>query len=81
MSLGYDVVTAGGADGAVEMLDRDRRTYLVFSDIVLPGTRSGRELAAKVRARRPAPRWSLPLAKATTAPCLQTCGLAASISS
>jgi PAS domain S-box-containing protein len=51
--LGYVVHQAGDVDTAVALLAEHPETRLVFTDIVLPGRRSGIELAAEVRRLRP----------------------------
>jgi CheY-like chemotaxis protein len=53
MQLGYAVHTASSARRALELLDC-HAFDLVLSDIVMPGTMNGIELARTVRARKPA---------------------------
>jgi signal transduction histidine kinase/ActR/RegA family two-component response regulator len=51
--LGYRVTRAASAQGALGALADEREIDLVFSDIVMPGTMNGMELAREVRRRRP----------------------------
>jgi PAS domain S-box-containing protein len=51
--LGYRVTRAASAQGALGALADEREIDLVFSDIVMPGTLNGMELAREVRRRRP----------------------------
>jgi PAS domain S-box-containing protein len=51
--LGYRVTRAASAQGALGALADEREIHLVFSDIVMPGTMNGMELAREVRRRRP----------------------------
>ncbi|OAN66455.1 PAS domain S-box protein [Sphingomonas sp. TDK1] len=51
--LGYGVVFARDGIEALRLLERGQKVSLLFSDVVMPEM-SGRELAAKVRARMPA---------------------------
>jgi PAS domain S-box-containing protein len=51
--LGYQVTRAASAQGALGALADEREIDLVFSDIVMPGTMNGVELAREVRRRRP----------------------------
>ena len=44
---------AASAQGALGALADEREIDLVFSDIMMPGTMSGMELALEVRRRRP----------------------------
>jgi CheY-like chemotaxis protein len=53
MQLGYAVHTASNAQRGLELLDR-HAFDLVLSDIVMPGTMNGIELARTIRARKPA---------------------------
>ncbi len=51
--LGYDVVTAGDAKSALELLEAGVEADLLFSDVVMPGGCNGVELAKRARALRP----------------------------
>ena len=51
--LGYAVLEAGDANQALEVLARARRVDLLFTDVVLPGGASGRELANQARSAHP----------------------------
>jgi len=50
---GFEVFTAESADHALALLDTGAAVDIVFSDVVMPGSMSGIELAASLRARRP----------------------------
>ncbi|RZA32763.1 MAG: response regulator [Lysobacteraceae bacterium] len=58
---GFEVLVANDGEQAVALLDGGARPAVVFSDIVMPGTVSGIDLAAIVRQRNP----SLPVVLAT----------------
>ena len=53
--LGYQVLEAEDAASALALIEAagDRRIDLLFTDVILPGGRSGRQLADEVRLRRP----------------------------
>ena len=51
--LGYRVLHAPNAMAAIDIVERDRTIDLVFSDIVMPGTLSGLDLARRLRELRP----------------------------
>jgi CheY-like chemotaxis protein len=51
--LGYRVTRAASAQAALGALANEREIDLVFSDIMMPGTMNGMELAREVRRRRP----------------------------
>ena len=51
--LGYRVLEADEAAGALEILDREAKVDLLFTDIVMPGDRNGRQLANEAVLRRP----------------------------
>jgi len=50
---GYEVVEAGGADGAIRMLEADREIGLVVTDVDMPGSMDGIRLAHFVADRWP----------------------------
>lgn len=52
-ALGYQTLTARNAETALEMLDRDTKVDVLFTDIVMPGTMDGKELAKLARMKRP----------------------------
>lgn len=51
--LGYRVVEAADVDGALEAVDTLPEIDLLFTDVVLPGSRSGRDLAEMLKQRFP----------------------------
>jgi two-component system NtrC family sensor kinase len=51
--LGYRVIHAPNAMAAMEVVESNRSLDLVFSDIVMPGTMSGLDLARRLRQLRP----------------------------
>lgn len=53
LALGYDVIEAGTATAAIDILRSDTPIALVFTDVVIPGTLSGYELARWVSDERP----------------------------
>jgi PAS domain S-box-containing protein len=52
--LGYSVLEAGNARGALQLLDSHPEVRLLFTDIGLPGGMNGRQLVEQARSRRPA---------------------------
>ena len=52
-SLGYAVIEAGDADEALKLIRKRPSITLLFTDVVLPGLTSGRELADAVRRKYP----------------------------
>ncbi|WP_440640099.1 CHASE3 domain-containing protein [Bradyrhizobium sp. PUT101] len=52
-SLGYKTVAASDARSALELIATGQKFDLLFTDVVIPGGMSGRELAEKVAALRP----------------------------
>jgi CheY-like chemotaxis protein len=50
---GFLVIEAASADEAVELLTANRSIQLVFSDIMMPGTLDGDQLAAWISERYP----------------------------
>ncbi len=53
-SLGYNTYTASNAHQALEILYREKNIQLLFSDVVMPGSLNGFELAEKALAENPA---------------------------
>ncbi|WP_229183253.1 hybrid sensor histidine kinase/response regulator [Bradyrhizobium oropedii] len=53
-SLGYKVLAAANADAALEIVSRGTAFDLLFTDIVMPGSMNGRQLADTLMAGRPA---------------------------
>ncbi len=51
--LGHTVVRAGCVDEALKRLDEDEGVQLVLSDVIMPGGRSGVDLAEQLAATRP----------------------------
>jgi len=52
-SLGYKVITAANADEALAIVRQGTAFDLLFTDIVMPGTMNGRQLAETLMAGRP----------------------------
>lgn len=52
-SLGYDVVVAGDGAEAIEILKRVTDIDLLFTDVVMPGGMTGREVARQAQLVRP----------------------------
>jgi PAS domain S-box-containing protein len=52
-SLGYEVLTANDAGQALDILMRDRKIDVLFSDVVMPRGMNGIELAREAKAMRP----------------------------
>ncbi|MGY3240379.1 MULTISPECIES: CHASE3 domain-containing protein [unclassified Bradyrhizobium] len=52
-SLGYKTVAAGDSKAALQMIEDGHAFDLLFTDVVIPGGMSGRELADEVAKRRP----------------------------
>jgi signal transduction histidine kinase/CHASE3 domain sensor protein len=52
-SLGYKTLVAADSRAALALLENDQPFDLLFTDVVLPGGMSGRQLADKVAKRRP----------------------------
>jgi len=50
---GFEVHEASTADEALRYIDQGGVVDVLFTDVNLPGSMDGRELAARVRARRP----------------------------
>jgi PAS domain S-box-containing protein len=51
--LGYQVITASDAKSALEVLQREPKVDLVFTDVVMPGGQTGIQLATAAREMRP----------------------------
>ena len=51
--LGYRVREADNARSALEILDSTDRIDLLFTDVVMPGSLNGKELASQARIKRP----------------------------
>jgi CheY-like chemotaxis protein len=51
--LGYRVMTASDGAGALEILKRGDHIDLIFTDVVMPGGRTGVQLATEARLLRP----------------------------
>jgi PAS domain S-box-containing protein len=52
-SLGYNTVAAADSRAALQLIEAGQAFDLLFTDVVIPGGMSGRELADKVAALRP----------------------------
>ncbi|MET3838520.1 PAS domain S-box protein [Bradyrhizobium sp. OAE829] len=52
-SLGYKVIVASNADEALAIVNRGAVFDLLFTDVVMPGSMNGRQLAETLMARRP----------------------------
>jgi CheY-like chemotaxis protein len=52
-AAGFEVVEAGNADQAIEILEARRDITVVFTDIQMPGSMDGLRLAQAVRGRWP----------------------------
>lgn len=52
-TLGFEAISASGADEAISILERRSDIHVVFTDIHMAGTMDGLELAAYVRGRWP----------------------------
>ena len=53
-SLGYRTFAAGNASEALTIIDEGAKIDLLFTDVVMPGSISGWQLAVEARRRRPA---------------------------
>jgi CheY-like chemotaxis protein len=51
--LGYTVLEADGAHSALQIINRSARIDLLFTDVVMPGSMNGKELAILARRHRP----------------------------
>ena len=52
-AAGFEVIEAGNADEAIELLESRRDITVVFTDIQMPGSMDGLKLARAVRGRWP----------------------------
>lgn len=52
-AIGYAVIEAGNAEAALQQIEAGEPVDLVFSDVVMPGSRSGYDLIRELRARHP----------------------------
>lgn len=52
-AAGFDVAEAANADEAIQILERNPKIQLLFTDIDMPGSMDGLKLAAAVRKRWP----------------------------
>jgi PAS domain S-box-containing protein len=52
-SLGYRTLAAGNAADGLALIDRGETLDLLFSDVIMPGSMNGRQLADEARRRRP----------------------------
>jgi signal transduction histidine kinase len=50
--LGYATLSASNAVEALEIIDGSERIDLLFTDVIIPGTMNGRQLAIEAQARR-----------------------------
>ncbi|MEQ8397572.1 response regulator [Thalassobaculum sp.] len=51
--LGYRIIEADSADAALAALEQERGVRLLFTDIVMPGSSNGYQLAREAKQRRP----------------------------
>lgn len=51
--LGYAVIAVEDGPSAIAVIDSERRFDLIFTDVVLPGALSGRDIAIHARSTRP----------------------------
>ncbi len=52
-ALGYEIIVANDGDSAWRILNETENVDLVFSDIVMPGSLNGHDLASKIRVKFP----------------------------
>jgi signal transduction histidine kinase len=53
VALGYRAIPAANAEEALMLIDQGTVCDLLFTDVIMPGSRNGRELAGEVLQRRP----------------------------
>jgi CheY-like chemotaxis protein len=53
VGLGYRAIPAANADEALVLIDQGTVYDLLFTDVIMSGSKSGRELAEEVLRRRP----------------------------
>ncbi len=52
-SLGYRTLAASNASEALTFIDEDKNIDLLFTDVIMPGSINGRQLAVEALHRRP----------------------------
>jgi CheY-like chemotaxis protein len=52
-SLGYATLSAANAAEAIEIIERNNEIDLLFTDVIMPGTMNGAQLATAARELRP----------------------------
>jgi CheY-like chemotaxis protein len=52
-SLGYNYIATEGADRALNLIARQTKIDLLFTDVIMPGNMNGKQLANAARALRP----------------------------
>jgi PAS domain S-box-containing protein len=52
-SLGYNILSAGNAAEALAIIENGNQFDLLFTDVIMPGSMNGRQLAGEVLRRRP----------------------------
>ena len=52
-SLGYVTLDAANAADALAMVDAGQKFDLLFTDVIMPGTMNGRQLADAIEGRKP----------------------------
>ena len=53
VGLGYRAIPAANADEALALIDQGTDCDLLFTDVIMPGSKNGRELAGEAMRRRP----------------------------
>ena len=54
LSLGYDVTTAANAAEGLAVIKSDKPIDVLFTDVIMPGSMNGRQLAEAAKLLRPA---------------------------